>query len=91
VEAVLENVEERHGFAGEPMHEQGFKLSLKVVPDHHGDSHLLIKGEGLALAVDLLLEQSQKSRNNDGPKVLNQEHLQYKVIKERGFTNFQEI
>jgi hypothetical protein len=56
VAAVLENVEEGHGIVGEPVDEQCLQLSLQVVPDNHGDAHLLVEGVRGLLAVDLFLE-----------------------------------
>lgn len=44
--AILEDVEDGHGFVGESVHEEGFELALEVVADDHGNSELLVQVEG---------------------------------------------
>lgn len=44
VEAILEQVEERHGVVGETVNEESLVFSLKVVAHNHSNTKLLVIG-----------------------------------------------
>ncbi len=87
---ILEDIHERHSVVTESMYQDCFKLSLYVVKNNHEDSQLLVQSINWLLSVDLLLEEDQKQSNQNGAKVLDQEHsgpahLWAKIFKEKDY------
>ena len=71
VEAVLEDVDQRHSLAREAMHKKSLQLSLDVVKQGHEDAQLLIQFELWILTVDGLSKYQEKDCTNDWACVLN--------------------
>ena len=71
VEAVLEDVGEGHGRAGETMHEHSLELTLCVVQNDHEGAKLLVERQLGVLAIDLLAERDQEDGHDNRSRVLN--------------------
>jgi len=74
VEAILEQVEERHSVIRETVNEESLVFSLKVVAHNHGNTKLLVIGKGSFFSVNLFLEHDKKKSNQNGSEILNNEY-----------------
>ena len=74
VEAVLEDVGEGHGSAGETMHEHSLELTLGVVQNDHEGAQLLVERKLGVLAIYLLTEGDQENCHDNRTSVFDVEY-----------------